>query len=124
MVLALLQALVKPRCSASGGTVPPTPEQGTQQGLVAGHLLPPFLAGYLTHLQLLQVWPLHADHCGQQLVLQAVPGHSEVDQGGLSLQLGLVVRIGQLGVKDEPELGIVLTLFVSDFNEPGTQGLM
>lgn len=72
------------------------------------------------HLQLLQVWPLHADHSRQQLVLQAIPGHGEVDQGGLSLQLGLVVRISQLGVEDEPELGIVFTFFVSNFNESGT----
>lgn len=85
---------------------------------MAEHFLPPFIGG--THLQLFQVWPLHADHSSQQLVLQAVPGHGEVDQGGLSLQLGLVVRIGQLGVKDEPEVGIIFTFFVSDFNESGT----
>ena len=87
-------------------------------------LLPPFLGGHLTYLQLLQVWSLHADHSSQQLILQAIPGHGEVDQGGLSLQLGLVVRVGQLGVKDKPEPGVILTLFVSNFNEPGTKRLM
>ena len=87
-------------------------------------LLPPLLGGHLVYLQLLQIGSLHADHRSQQLVLQAFPGHSDVDQGGLSLQLRLVVRVGQLGVKDEPEPGVILTLFVSDFNEPGTKRLM
>lgn len=102
---------------------PASPTAGCAAGFGGPHPLPPFLGGYPTHLELLQVWPLHADHGGQQLVLQAVPGHGEVDQGGLSLQLGLVVRVGQLGVEDEPEPGVVLTLLVPDFNEPGTQRL-
>ncbi|TNN81607.1 hypothetical protein EYF80_008053 [Liparis tanakae] len=32
---------------------------------------------------------LHADHGGQQLVLQTVSGHGEIDQGALGLQLRL-----------------------------------
>lgn len=80
-----------------------------------------FLGESLTHLQLFQVWSLHADHSSQQLVLQAIPGHREVDQGSLSLQLRLVVRVGQLGMKDEPELGIEFTLLVSNLDKPGTQ---
>lgn len=31
------------------------------------------------------------------------------------------MRVGQLGVKDEPELGIEFTFLVSNLNEPGTQ---
>ena len=46
----------------------------------------------------LQVGPLLGHHLGQQLVLQAVPGHGEVDEGGLSLHLRLVVGVGQLGL--------------------------
>lgn len=72
----------------------------------------------LPHLELLQVRSLHADHRGQQLVLKPVPGHGEVDQGALGLQLGLVVRAGQLGVQDEAETGVVLALLVSDLYVP------
>lgn len=49
---------------------------------------------------------------GQQLVLQAVSSHSEVDEGGLGLDLWLVVRVGQLGVKNEPEFWVEEALFV------------
>ena len=35
----------------------------------------------------------------EHLVLQACPGHGEVDEGELGLQLRLVVRVGQLGVQ-------------------------
>lgn len=119
-MLALL-SLAEPRPLSSRENSPHTSPRGAMRDLVTARCLPPFLGGSWTHLQLLQVWPLHADHSGQQLVLQAIPGHSEVDEGGLRLQLWLVVRIGQLGVKYEPELGIVFTLFVSDFNEPGTE---
>lgn len=33
------------------------------------------------------------------------------------------MRVGQLGVKDEPEFGIEFTLFVSNLNESATQRL-
>lgn len=116
----MLLSLAQPLLLSPEKTAHASPRVGTWQNLATVHFPPPSLGGHWTHLQLLQVWPLHADHSSQQLVLQAIPGHSEVDQGGLSLQLGLVVRICQLGVQYEPELGIVFTLFVSEFNAPGT----
>ena len=48
---------------------------------------------------LLQVGPLMVDHLGQQLLLQPHLCHTEVDQRGLSCNLGLVVRVGQLGLQ-------------------------
>lgn len=72
----------------------------------------------LPHLQLFQVRSLHADHGSQQLVLQTVSGHCEIYQGALGLQLRLVMRAGQLGVQDEAEAGVVLTLLVSDLYVP------
>lgn len=72
------------------------------------------------HLQPLQVRPLHADDGGEQLVLQTVSGHREVHQGALGLQLGLVMRAGQLGVQDEAEARVVLALLVSDLDVPVT----
>ncbi len=68
----------------------------------------------LTYLQLLQVGSLHADYGRQQLVLQPVPCHREVDQRTLSLELWLVVRVCQLGVKDQTETGVVLALLIAD----------
>lgn len=106
--------------SGAGAHPHPHPPRGKQRRVPWQRSLPPFLGGPWTHLQLLQVGPLYADHSSQQLVLQAIPGHCKVDQSGLSLQLRWVVRTGQLGVKDEPELGVVFPLFVSNFNEPGT----
>ena len=41
------------------------------------------------------------------------PGNSEVDQGCLSLQLGLVVRVCQFGLQDKPEVFVVLHFFVT-----------
>lgn len=70
------------------------------------------------YLQLFQVRSLHADHRGQQLVLQAVSGHCEIDQGALGLLLRLVMRAGELGVQDEAEAGVVLALLVSDLYVP------
>lgn len=79
-----------------------------------------FLGIMAAHLQPLQVRPLHADDGSEQLVLQAVSGHREVHQGALGLQLGLVMRIGQLGVQDEAEARVVLALFVSNLDVPVT----
>lgn len=70
------------------------------------------------HLQTFQVRPLHADHRGQQLVLQTVSGDCEIDQSALGLQLGLVMRAGQLGVQDEAETGVVLALLISYLDVP------
>lgn len=95
-----------------------------QQGVLQDAVAKPFFLPSSLYLELLQIWSFHVDHGSQQLVFQAIPGHGEVDQSSLSLQLGLVVRIGQLGMKDEPEPGIVFTLFISNFNESGTKRLM
>lgn len=67
------------------------------------------------HLEVLEVRPFLVDHLGQQLVLQTIPGHCKIDEGGLGLDLWLVVRIGQLGVQDESEARVEETLLVSDF---------
>lgn len=74
------------------------------------------------YLQLLQVWAFFGHHSGQELVLEAIPGDQEVDEGALGLHLGLVVRVEVLGVQDEAELRVVLHLLVADLNEPGGQG--
>lgn len=64
---------------------------------------------------MLEVGPLLVDHLGEELVLQAVPGDGEVDEGGLGLDLGLVVRVGQLGVEDQLEARVEEALLVSHF---------
>lgn len=46
----------------------------------------------------LQVWPLVVNYKCQQLVLQALFCHTEVHQRRLRSYLGLVVRVGQLGL--------------------------
>lgn len=66
------------------------------------------------HLQVLQIWSLLVDDLSQELVLQSIPGHREVNKGGLGLNLWLVVRIGQFSVKDEPEARVEEALFVPD----------
>ena len=68
------------------------------------------------HLEVLEVGPLLVDHLGQQLVLQAVACHGEVDEGGLGLDLGLVVGVGQLGVEDQLEAGVEEALLVPHFD--------
>lgn len=70
---------------------------------------------------MLKVRPLLVHHLGQELVLQTVSGHCEIDEGGLGLNLGLIVRIGQLGVEDEPEPRVEEALFVPDFDAAGRQ---
>ena len=52
---------------------------------------------------LLEVGPLLVDGPSEQLVLETPVGHGEVDEGRLRLQLGDVVRVGQLGLHVEPE---------------------
>mmetsp|Transcript_10302 Transcript_10302/g.22116 ORF Transcript_10302/g.22116 Transcript_10302/m.22116 type:complete len:1096 (-) Transcript_10302:3570-6857(-) len=66
---------------------------------------------------LLQVRPLVVHHQRQQLVLQALLSHTEVHEGGLGSNLGLVVRVGQLGLQVQPELGVVLHLCVSNLHD-------
>lgn len=66
-------------------------------------------------LKMLQVRSFLIDHLGQELVLQTIPGHSKIDEGGLGLNLWLVVRIGQLGVEDESEAWVEETLLIPNF---------
>lgn len=71
------------------------------------------------YLQLLEIRALLRHHGGQELVLEAVPGDQEVDQGALGLHLRLVVGVEVLGVHDQTEFGVVLHLLVADLNVPG-----
>lgn len=68
----------------------------------------------LTYLKVLEVWPLLIHHLGQELVLQSVSGYRKVDESGLSLNLWLVVRIGQLSMENKSEARVEETLFVPD----------
>ena len=52
---------------------------------------------------MLQVRSFLVHHLGQELVLQTIPSHCEIDEGGLGLNLRFVVRIGKLGVEDKPK---------------------
>ena len=52
----------------------------------------------VTHFSSLEIGSLSGNHFSQQLLLQSVLGHSEIDEGGLGLHLRLVVRIGQFGL--------------------------
>lgn len=72
-----------------------------------------------SYLELLQVWPLGLHDLRQQLVLEPVARHREVDQGALRLQFGLVVRVGQLGVEDQLECVVVFDFPVADFKCSG-----
>lgn len=46
----------------------------------------------------------------QQLLFQPVPGDSEINEGGLSLQFWLV-RVSQFSVKDEMKIPVEFTFF-------------
>lgn len=70
------------------------------------------LISELPHLEVLEVRSFLVHHLGQELVLQTIPGHCKIDEGGLGLNLWLVVRIGQLGVEDESETRVEETLLV------------
>lgn len=59
---------------------------------------------------------LFEDDAAQQLVLQALHGHSEVDGGGLGADLRGVRRIRQLSGYIEPEAFCHTDLFVSHFH--------
>ncbi|KAA6427767.1 MAG: hypothetical protein FRX49_02430 [Trebouxia sp. A1-2] len=71
-------------------------------------------------LGLLKIWTLLVDNKGQQLVLQTTLSDSEVDKGGLSLDLRGVVRVAQLGVEDQSEVLVVLHLLVSQLDIQAT----
>lgn len=70
---------------------------------------------------MLKIGPLLVHHLGQELVLQTISGHCKIDECCLGLNLGLVVRTGQLGVEDEPEARVEETLFVPDFDAAAKQ---
>ena len=70
------------------------------------------------YLEFLQIGSLLRHDDGEKLILQTIPGDGEVDECGLGLHLRLVMRIGQLGVQDETELGVILHLFVSEYDIP------
>ena len=53
------------------------------------------------HLGLLQIGSLGGNNLSQKLLFQSVPGHSEVNEGGLSLHLRFVVWVGQLGLNKQ-----------------------
>lgn len=77
---------------------------------------------WITHFQMLEIWSFLVDHLGQKLVLQTISGHCKIDEGGLGLNLRLIVRISQLGVEDESEPRVEETLFVSNFDTAVRQG--
>ena len=64
---------------------------------------------------MLEVRSLLIHHLGQELVLKSIPGHSKINEGGLCLNLWLVVRIGQFSVQDQSEALVEETLLVPDF---------
>lgn len=78
----------------------------------------PFGGVALSNLHGLQVRPLMADHLSQELLLQASLRHCEVNEGGLCLQLGREVRVGQLCVQKKPESAVILTISVSQLDKP------
>mmetsp|Transcript_61973 Transcript_61973/g.109030 ORF Transcript_61973/g.109030 Transcript_61973/m.109030 type:complete len:440 (+) Transcript_61973:567-1886(+) len=57
---------------------------------------------------------LGTDHLGQELVLETALSGDEVDQCALSSNLGLVVRIGELGLQVQLELAVVLNLLTAE----------
>ena len=65
-------------------------------------------------LLLLHLGLLHAHDDGQQLALEALLLHGEVDDGRLGRHLGRVVRVRQLGRDVEPELAVVVELLVAE----------
>lgn len=64
--------------------------------------------------QLRQIAPLLAHHQTEHLVLQALLRDREVHQSRLGLDLGRVVRVGQLGVQEQTEVAMELNLERSD----------
>ena len=71
-------------------------------------------------LGLLKIWALLVDNKGQQLVFQATLSDSEVDEGGLSLDLRGVVGVAELGVEDQFEVLVVLHILVSQLDIQAT----
>ena len=67
-------------------------------------------------LGLLKIRALLVDNQGQQLVLQSALSDGEVDKSGLSLDLGRVVRVAELGVENKLEVLVVLHILVSQLD--------
>mmetsp|Transcript_6911 Transcript_6911/g.16610 ORF Transcript_6911/g.16610 Transcript_6911/m.16610 type:complete len:820 (-) Transcript_6911:3765-6224(-) len=75
--------------------------------------------GVLHHqlgLALGQLGLLLLDYHAEQLLLEALLGHGEVDQRDLDLDLGRVVRVGQLGRHEEPEAVRVRHVVVAELD--------
>ena len=70
-------------------------------------------------LLLFQIRPLLGDSQCEQLVLEAVLSHHEVDQRRLRLHLGRVVRVGQLRLQVHFEGRLVVHLLVAELDERG-----
>ena len=68
------------------------------------------------YLGLFEVRSFSGHHFCQKLVLQTVAGDGEVDERGLCLHLGLVVRIGKFGLNDHPEARVVLRFLVPNLD--------
>mmetsp|Transcript_58220 Transcript_58220/g.136132 ORF Transcript_58220/g.136132 Transcript_58220/m.136132 type:complete len:203 (-) Transcript_58220:6247-6855(-) len=66
---------------------------------------------------LCQVRPLELDHEEQQLILQTIFCDSEVDHGCLGLHLWWVVRVGQLCLHEEAEVGMQGDFLVAKFHQ-------
>mmetsp|Transcript_32484 Transcript_32484/g.77090 ORF Transcript_32484/g.77090 Transcript_32484/m.77090 type:complete len:230 (+) Transcript_32484:2947-3636(+) len=71
-------------------------------------------------LGFLQVGALFVYHKGEELVLESLLCHSEVDERCLSLDLGAVVWVGELCVHEELEVFVELDFFVSQLDVVGT----
>lgn len=70
---------------------------------------------------MLKVRPLLVDNLSKELVLQPVPGHSKINKGGLGLNLRLIVRLGQFGMKDESKAWMKEALLVAHFDTAAIQ---
>ena len=70
----------------------------------------------LWYLKFLQIRSFLGHHVSEELILQAVPGDSEIDECRLGLHLWFVMRVGQLGVKDQTEQRVVFNLFVTNLD--------
>lgn len=55
------------------------------------------------------------------MVFQPIPGDSEINEAGLSLQFWLVVRVSQFSVKDETGILGEFTFFVFDLDISGNK---
>ncbi len=67
-------------------------------------------------LLLLELGSLARHHYAQELVLEALGGDHEIEQGDLDRRLGQVVRIPQLGGDVESEIGRVLNDLIAEFD--------